>query len=352
MNTQNHIIKPPTNMASNVQPPLPSNVQPPLPSNVQPPLPSNVQPPLPSNVQPPLPSNVQSNDICAICQDVLQLADMRELNCQHKFHKLCIQHWIEIRNLCPLCKCVADDKQPVKDLFDGNEHDDLTNQLIESLLAGSFRQVWRGFDNTTAHRAHQFGQNLIHFFMPSLSDQYQQLYETILIDENQFDYVLQPTQPTRPIQPTQPTRPIQPTQPTRPIQPTQPTRPIQPAQPTGPTQPTQPTRPIQPAQPTRPTQPTQPTRPIQSTQRHIKQVRSNVPVLSSEERQLRHQQDEILLPHENECPELAQCTNCFLISCRHKIKRCSMCKQIRYCSKKCQTQDWENHKDWCVQHRY
>lgn len=44
---------------------------------------------------------------------------------------------------------------------------------------------------------------------------------------------------------------------------------------------------------------------------------------------------------------IVQCAKCRKFMCKHKIKRCSKCKQIRYCSKECQKADWDSHKSEC-----
>lgn len=40
---------------------------------------------------------------CAICLDTLY-RDMKELECGHKFHKLCIDAWFSRGTTCPLCR--------------------------------------------------------------------------------------------------------------------------------------------------------------------------------------------------------------------------------------------------------
>ena len=41
--------------------------------------------------------------------------------------------------------------------------------------------------------------------------------------------------------------------------------------------------------------------------------------------------------------------NCRFCKRRTNHKKCGKCRVARYCSKKCQTNDWENHKEECIQ---
>ena len=39
---------------------------------------------------------------CIICLDDIE-TEWRKLECQHQYHKQCIEDWITIRAICPLC---------------------------------------------------------------------------------------------------------------------------------------------------------------------------------------------------------------------------------------------------------
>ncbi|KAH6765737.1 hypothetical protein C2S52_016720 [Perilla frutescens var. hirtella] len=47
--------------------------------------------------------------LCAVCQDNLYQEDRTVgiLGCDHDFHADCIGKWLQIRNICPLCKDIA-----------------------------------------------------------------------------------------------------------------------------------------------------------------------------------------------------------------------------------------------------
>ena len=45
--------------------------------------------------------------ICSICLDNDNDNRMRKLNCGHKFHYSCIEEWLQIKKVCPLCNSKA-----------------------------------------------------------------------------------------------------------------------------------------------------------------------------------------------------------------------------------------------------
>ncbi len=48
-----------------------------------------------------------SNITCIICLEDQQINDdWIYLKCNHKFHKSCISHWINLKNTCPICRIV------------------------------------------------------------------------------------------------------------------------------------------------------------------------------------------------------------------------------------------------------
>jgi hypothetical protein len=47
------------------------------------------------------------NNECPICLDELN-KDVKMLTCKHKFHKICINTWLERTNICPLCRFPLD----------------------------------------------------------------------------------------------------------------------------------------------------------------------------------------------------------------------------------------------------
>ena len=41
---------------------------------------------------------------CSICLDNISNSDVKELYCNHKFHRNCINTWLQDNNTCPLCR--------------------------------------------------------------------------------------------------------------------------------------------------------------------------------------------------------------------------------------------------------
>jgi len=85
-----------------------------------------------------------SVDNCPICQDSLECVEentttplpLRTLPCNHVFHRTCIEEWINLRNLCPICRKVADETKPVLKL---DTDDDMTREMIQSLIMRDMR---------------------------------------------------------------------------------------------------------------------------------------------------------------------------------------------------------------------
>jgi hypothetical protein len=46
-----------------------------------------------------------SKDICVICIDNIDITDLdiSKIDCNHIFHKNCIDEWLNINNKCPIC---------------------------------------------------------------------------------------------------------------------------------------------------------------------------------------------------------------------------------------------------------
>ena len=47
-----------------------------------------------------------NDDICSICLENLNKYRVIKLKCNHLYHEKCIQQWLNIKNICPLCNGV------------------------------------------------------------------------------------------------------------------------------------------------------------------------------------------------------------------------------------------------------
>jgi hypothetical protein len=52
---------------------------------------------------------------CPICLDNLNIYEHKILPCKHKFHKLCVNTWLQRNNICPLCRLPVSNKYKCRD---------------------------------------------------------------------------------------------------------------------------------------------------------------------------------------------------------------------------------------------
>ncbi|KAI0208487.1 hypothetical protein LSAT2_006833 [Lamellibrachia satsuma] len=46
----------------------------------------------------------EEEDPCIICHDELETGPVFKLGCSHRFHKKCIDQWLQRHNTCPTCR--------------------------------------------------------------------------------------------------------------------------------------------------------------------------------------------------------------------------------------------------------
>jgi len=284
-------------------------------------------------------SKLAALDNCPICQDEMKDSEtIQTLPCAHNFHKDCIQKWIEMRNLCPLCKCVADTTHPVRELDDDRQ--DLTQNMIEALVhnainpsganfwmdllqgsgmeflglpLGNIRNITiRSFvtdgdfenpEDILTDPEDIFSPDPEDIFSPDPEDIFSPDPEDIfspdpedIFSPDPGGFILDEVHPSF-VHMLEEFR-----------------------------------------------RPRGPIRRIRENVRFNPFPPSQVSLPSPQPHQSPH-------PLPSHCNEQAQCANCYAISCKHVIKRCSGCHQLRYCSRECQERNWADHKDWCLAHR-
>jgi hypothetical protein len=281
---------------------------------------------------------------CPICQDELKNeSTIRTLPCSHKFHKDCIQKWIEMRNLCPLCKKIADTSQPVRELDD--DRTDLTQQMIDNLIHGSINQsgvdFWmrmlQGFPMSslggfvTINRlTRQFDDGESEIMIEDVFSSPIQSFD--LFDEfsrSPFEFTGNPYPSLLP-------------RPRHLNRFSESQRPIPSARTSGDTRISE----------SNVGSPSGSGNRRESGRNNGSSIRyspysMHPPPLSH----LSSSQTNLQSHSHLDCPYQAQCANCYIIGCTHVIKRCGRCRQIRYCSRECQESNWPQHRDWCNAHR-
>ena len=277
-------------------------------------------------------SNTSNPDCCCICQDELEAdgKNVRTLDCKHQFHEDCIAQWIKMRNLCPVCRAVADKSQPVKEL---DTDDSLSRQAIERLLRGGSRNRQSAM-----------------FWTMVLGDMFNGLLDIQGHSHGNLHRNLHETQSSIPSTPFSRYITSIPSTPFSPYITSEPSRPS--------------------------SNPQVQFTSIEFGPNGMRQVSSagsssssgssggffgdNFPGVSlgfgggMEDHyavpEIPPRVREEHKDRDGEC-EAVQCAHCLKIVCKHDIKRCSACHQTRYCGVECQRMDWPNHHLWCKEHR-
>lgn len=345
----------------------------------------------------------ESKEICAICQDLLNIVDTKQnesnesniriLPCEHKFHEECINKWITMRNLCPLCKQQADKTQPVRNL--NSEDEDLTidfiNQLINNSVNSHASDFWQNiagflsdplsasnfshilpvhitFVSSNPQRrfteSHPYGNNRPRRQVPqeyknsssvstpssSFSSPFSSSSFPGLSSMHSFSsYQSVPQINTPPSSSMTQSDSLFSTMLFDLLSPQPMVNVDSPSQSQSPSISNLSTRMFS---PTTSLSPSTSTSTSLSQSQYQSPFPSTPPSLSSPSPTfpLRLATQEIRCPNPQNCP-MAQCANCYFVSCIHDIKRCGGCKQLRYCSATCQQEHWNEHREWCNQHR-
>ena len=71
----------------------------------------------------------ESDKACSICLEEFEVGgEAREMPCKHKFHSSCIENWLRVKGLCPLCRFVM----PMEEEEEGRESMDVVyHQHVE-----------------------------------------------------------------------------------------------------------------------------------------------------------------------------------------------------------------------------
>ena len=307
----------------------------------------------------------KNNDLCAICQDDMEDKSKNKiLQCNHQFHTECIDKWINMRNLCPICNKKIDNTKPIKSL--NNHDDDLSLHAIQSMFEFSSPQ------NTL------FPMLLGDFLPNSLRGDIGILLLSNVLDQDsvQFFHPLSSSSSIRRSDMPRPSR-------ARPATPHHQNNnynsrfvgdPMLSLLSSSSSSSSSSSHPLQQLHPF-PPQHHQPRTwaddlgigsleeynmpsnfPFIPTQRECLQgvhPTQTHPLSNQHQHNLTQPTNDYNQPHDQRTcgGRRAQCANCYKLSCEHEITRCPGCQQIRYCSSRCLEEHFSTHCNWCQAHQ-
>lgn len=273
-------------------------------------------------------SSPVDDEKCAICQDVLKSTtsevqmEIKTLPCNHHFHKMCIEQWIQIKNKCPLCNQRADPTLPeTKETHEDNE--DLTHDLLMR-LGGEMRRQMAGLGWTG------LGIPVMPGMMPGMSGMTWVVTASgpnTVAFEAYMDIPLDPLHMAMHRSPPVPSPPVPPSPSLSPASRTSPRTSLR--TPPGPQNgPQIERRAVHPLAALLSTMSPQPS-PIESLFHSMLSGSMNYAEPS----------------YEN-LDEMGQCTHCHHVQPSQRFLQCEVC-HAKYCSPDCQRQDWDTHRHQC-----
>lgn len=106
---------------------------------------------------------------CSICLDNISNSDVKELRCNHKFHRNCINTWLQDNNTCPLCRQFQGSNRNVtmNNRENNREIDSDSEEEIASLSIplrySSRHRINTFYDDNNFRRYHRNGNRTITF---------------------------------------------------------------------------------------------------------------------------------------------------------------------------------------------
>ena len=106
---------------------------------------------------------------CSICLDNIPNSDIKELRCNHKFHRNCINIWLRENNTCPLCRQLQGSNRNVSmnNRENNREIDSDSEEEIASLSIplrySSRHRITTFYDDNNFSRYHRNGNRTIIF---------------------------------------------------------------------------------------------------------------------------------------------------------------------------------------------
>ena len=104
---------------------------------------------------------------CSICFETINESDKKTLNCDHHYHRNCINTWLVEQNNCPLCRA----PQTTREERRGSREDPFLSALNELSSATSRRNLLYNRYETRDYRLNRNSRTLV-FPSSSLSSRY------------------------------------------------------------------------------------------------------------------------------------------------------------------------------------
>tara|TARA_X000000368_G_scaffold340480_1_gene278737 strand:+ start:43 stop:732 length:690 start_codon:yes stop_codon:yes gene_type:complete len=106
---------------------------------------------------------------CSICLDNISNLDVKELYCNHKFHRNCINTWLQDNNTCPLCRQfqgsnrnVSTNNRENNREIDSDSEEEITSLSIPLRYSSRYR-INTLYDDNNFRRYHRNGNRTITF---------------------------------------------------------------------------------------------------------------------------------------------------------------------------------------------
>lgn len=106
---------------------------------------------------------------CSICLDNISNSDVKELRCNHKFHRNCINIWLQDNNTCPLCRrfqgsnrnVSMNNRENTREIASDSEEE--IASLSIPLRYSSRHRITSFYDDNNFRRYHRNGNRTIIF---------------------------------------------------------------------------------------------------------------------------------------------------------------------------------------------
>jgi hypothetical protein len=87
-------------------------------------------------------------DECPICLEPIDdIKDISTLKCNHKYHKVCLQMWLDIKPICPLCRMNVVDVFKCKDYKYNLFNSKIKLEINRIFIKSYFKKIYIDYKN-------------------------------------------------------------------------------------------------------------------------------------------------------------------------------------------------------------